>query len=80
MKRNTMLRRCCRACAQALSGNQTSLLAGPTAGAVAVLGSVLAGRLILPANGSTAAHGYPLLSLSHGPTYAPQLARRSTSP
>jgi ABC-2 type transport system permease protein len=38
------------------------------AGAVAVLASVLAGRLILPGNGFTAAHGYQLLSLSHGPT------------
>jgi ABC-2 type transport system permease protein len=38
------------------------------AGAVAVLGCVLAGRLILPAGGFTAAHGYPLLSLGHGPT------------
>ena len=38
------------------------------AGALAVLGSVLAGRLILPANGFTAAHGYALLSLGHGPT------------
>jgi ABC-2 type transport system permease protein len=38
------------------------------AGTIAVSGSLLAGRLILPANGFTAAHGYPLLSLSHGPT------------
>jgi ABC-2 type transport system permease protein len=38
------------------------------AGAVAVLGSVLAGRLILPGNGFTAAHGYPPLSLGDGPT------------
>jgi ABC-2 type transport system permease protein len=37
-------------------------------GTVAVLGSLLAGRLILPANGFTTAHGYSLLSLSHGPT------------
>jgi ABC-2 type transport system permease protein len=35
--------------------------------AVAVLACVLAGRLILPRHGFTAAHGYPLLSLSHGP-------------
>jgi ABC-2 type transport system permease protein len=41
--------------------------------AVAVLACVLAGRLILPGHGFTAAHGYPpstspvLLSLSHGP-------------
>lgn len=38
------------------------------ASAVAVLGSVLAGRLILPGNGFTAAHGYPLLSLTDGST------------
>lgn len=37
-------------------------------GAIAVGGCVVAGRLILPAGGFTAAHGYPLLSLSHGPT------------
>jgi ABC-2 type transport system permease protein len=36
--------------------------------AVAVLASVLAGRLILPGHGFTPADGYPaLLSLSHGP-------------
>jgi ABC-2 type transport system permease protein len=35
--------------------------------AVAVLACVLAGRLILPGHGFTPAHGYPLLSLSHGP-------------
>lgn len=38
------------------------------AGTIAVAGSLLAGRLILPANGFTAAHGYALLSLGHGPT------------
>jgi ABC-2 type transport system permease protein len=38
------------------------------AGTMAVSGSLLAGRLILPANGFTAAHGYQLLSLSDGPT------------
>lgn len=32
------------------------------------LGSLLAGRPICPAGGFTAAHGYPLLSLSPGPT------------
>jgi len=37
------------------------------AGAVAVLGSVLAGRLILPGHGFTVAHGYPVLSLADGP-------------
>jgi ABC-2 type transport system permease protein len=35
--------------------------------AVAVLASVLAGRLILPGHGFTAAHGYPALSLGDGP-------------
>jgi ABC-2 type transport system permease protein len=37
------------------------------AGAIAVLGSVLAGRLILPGHGFTAARGYPQLSLGDGP-------------
>jgi ABC-2 type transport system permease protein len=37
------------------------------AGAVAVLGSLLAGRLILPSHGFTAAHGSPPLSLGDGP-------------
>jgi ABC-2 type transport system permease protein len=37
------------------------------AGAVAVLASVLAGRLILPGHGFTTAHGYPPLSLGDGP-------------
>ena len=37
-----------------------------TAGAVSVLGSVLAGRFILPGHGFTAAHG--LLSLGSGPS------------
>jgi ABC-2 type transport system permease protein len=35
-----------------------------TAGALAVLGSLLAGRLILPGKGYTPAHGYPDLSLA----------------
>ena len=38
------------------------------AGAVAILGSVLAGRLILPAGGFTAAHGYAQVSFGHGAT------------
>lgn len=38
------------------------------AGTVAVAGSVAAGRAILPANGFTAAHGYPPLSPTDGPT------------
>jgi ABC-2 type transport system permease protein len=37
-------------------------------GAAAVLASLLAGRLLLPSGGFTAAHGYPLLSLGDGPT------------
>jgi ABC-2 type transport system permease protein len=44
-------------------------LTGPVlaAGTIAVLGSVLAGLLILPGHGFTAAHGYPPLSLGDGP-------------
>jgi ABC-2 type transport system permease protein len=39
------------------------------AGTASVLGSVLAGQLLLPANGFTAQHGYAaLLSLADGPT------------
>jgi ABC-2 type transport system permease protein len=38
------------------------------AGIVAVLGSLLAGRLVLPGQGYTPSHGYPLLSLTDGPT------------
>jgi ABC-2 type transport system permease protein len=37
------------------------------AGTVAVLGSVLAGRLILPGRGLSAANGYMLVSLGNGP-------------
>jgi ABC-2 type transport system permease protein len=37
------------------------------AGTAAVLSSVLAGRLILPGHGFTAARGFPLLSLASGP-------------
>jgi len=37
------------------------------AGVVAVLGSLLAGRLILPGRGLTAANGYQLLSLGNAP-------------
>jgi ABC-2 type transport system permease protein len=37
------------------------------AGAVGVAASALAGRLILPGHGFTAAHGYPPLSLGDGP-------------
>ena len=38
------------------------------AGTVAVLGSLLTGRLTLPGHGFTAARGYPALSLADGPT------------
>jgi ABC-2 type transport system permease protein len=38
------------------------------AGTVAVLASVLAGRLLLPGKGFIAAHGYPRLSLGDGAT------------
>jgi ABC-2 type transport system permease protein len=37
-------------------------------GTVAVLGSLLAGRIFLPGNGFTAAHGFAALSLGNGPT------------
>ena len=37
------------------------------AGTIAVLVSLLIGRLVLPANGFTTAHGYPALSLGDGP-------------
>jgi ABC-2 type transport system permease protein len=38
------------------------------AATLAVLGSVLAGRLILPGHGFTAPHGYAVVSLTHGVT------------
>jgi ABC-2 type transport system permease protein len=38
------------------------------AGIIAVLGSLLAGRIFLPGNGFTAAHGFAALSIAHGPT------------
>ncbi|GAA3508940.1 ABC-2 type transport system permease protein [Streptosporangium album] len=49
---------------------KAAILTGLTlaVGTVAVLGSVLAGRLILPGNGFTPAHGHPPLSLADGPT------------
>ena len=37
------------------------------AGTAAVLGSLLAGRFILPGHGFTPAHGFPALSLTDGP-------------
>jgi ABC-2 type transport system permease protein len=44
-----------------------ALVAG--AGTVAVLGSLLAGRLLLTRRGFIAAHGHPALSLADGPTF-----------
>jgi len=38
------------------------------AGTVSVLGSLLIGRLVQPGRGFTRAHGFPALSLAHGPT------------
>ncbi|MGO8960794.1 MAG: ABC transporter permease [Streptosporangiaceae bacterium] len=38
------------------------------AAVVAVAGSLVAGRLLLPGNGFTAARGFALISLAHGPT------------
>jgi ABC-2 type transport system permease protein len=50
-------------------GAKASLVGGLvlTAGTLGVLGSVLAGRLILSGHGFTAAHGFPSLSLTYGP-------------
>ncbi len=49
---------------------KAAILTGMTlaAGTIAALGCLLAGRLILPGNGFTAAHGHPPLSLGDGPT------------
>lgn len=48
---------------------KAAVVTGLTAAAsvTAVLGSVLAGRLLLPARGMTAANGYVVLSLGNGP-------------
>jgi ABC-2 type transport system permease protein len=48
---------------------KAAILTGPVlaAGTLAVLGSVLAGRLILPGRGIGPAHGNPALSLADGP-------------
>jgi ABC-2 type transport system permease protein len=48
---------------------KAAIVAGLTlvAGAVGVLGSVLAGRLLLPGQGFTATHGFAPLSLTDGP-------------
>jgi ABC-2 type transport system permease protein len=52
-----------------LAAKATVLTGGVlVAGAVGVLGSLLAARLLLPGNGFSAAHGYALLSLAHGAT------------
>jgi ABC-2 type transport system permease protein len=53
----------------ALLAAKAAVLAGLVfaAGTVAVLGSLLAGRLMLPGNGFTAAHGFASLSLADGP-------------
>ena len=59
-----MPRRCTVLAAKALIVGALVLAAG----AIAVLGSLLVARLILPGNGFTPAHGYPLLSLADGPT------------
>jgi ABC-2 type transport system permease protein len=50
-------------------GAKAAILTGLVlaAGSLAVLGSVLTGRLILPAHGFTTARGFPLLSLGDGP-------------
>ena len=50
-------------------GAKAAILSGLVlaAGILAVLGSVLTGRLILPGHGFTAAHGFPPLSLADGP-------------
>ncbi|MEU6998890.1 ABC transporter permease [Nonomuraea sp. NPDC046570] len=57
-------------CRTAVLAAKALLLTGVTlaAGTVAVLGSVLAGRLLLPGNGFTPAHDHPLLSLADAPT------------
>jgi ABC-2 type transport system permease protein len=49
---------------------KAAAVAGVTAaaGVIAVLGSLLAGRISLPGNGFTAAHGFLPLSLGNGPT------------
>jgi ABC-2 type transport system permease protein len=48
---------------------KAAVTTGPVlaAAALAVAGSLLAGRLILPGHGFTAARGFPLLSLADGP-------------
>jgi ABC-2 type transport system permease protein len=54
----------------AVLGAKAAALTGLVAfaSAIAVGGSLFAGRLILPSKGFTVTHGYPLLSLGHGPT------------
>ena len=50
-------------------GAKAALLSGLVlaAGTIAVLGSVLTGRILLPGHGFTAARGFPPLSLADGP-------------
>jgi ABC-2 type transport system permease protein len=54
----------------AVLGAKAIILTGGVlvAGAIGVLGSVLAGRLVLPGQGFTVAHGYRSLSLADGST------------
>jgi ABC-2 type transport system permease protein len=54
---------------QTVLAAKAALVGGMTvaAGTIAVLVSVLAGRLILPGHGFTPAHGYLVLSLGEGP-------------
>jgi ABC-2 type transport system permease protein len=49
---------------------KAAVLTGPVlaAAVVAVAGSLAAGRLLLTRNGLTAAHGFAVVSLAHGPT------------
>jgi ABC-2 type transport system permease protein len=49
---------------------KAAVVTGPVAATatIAVLGSLLAGRLILPGHGFSPAHGYLPLSMAHGPT------------
>ena len=61
---------------------KAAIITGPVlaAGTVAVLGSLLAGRLILPGHGFTAARGYPPCPWPTGRCCAPPPGRCSTWP
>ena len=50
------------------------------AGTLAVLGSVVAGQLILPGHGYTPANGYPALSLADGPVVRAAAAQAASTP